>query len=175
MPLHRLIHPPRIALAPAVLAAGLAWAVAIAALATAGPLALRLFSPLPSPVQPPAAVDKVDVRTLAAALAQQPLFANQTFGSTAPHDDNDAIADIALIGVATGFAGGDAFALFERDGQSVAHRIGDTVAGNWQLLRILHDRVEVGVGPRRMALNLQTNGRHAATPRPATSETPQED
>lgn len=175
MSLRRLIHPPGIALAPASLVAGMAWTVAIAALATAALLAPRLFAQLPGPTQPAAVEDKGDVRTLVAALARQQLFANQSDGTAARADERRALADIVLVGVATGFAGGTAFAVFERDGRSVAHRAGDTVAGDWQLLRILSDRVELGAGEQRLDLPLHRSARMPPPPRSDAPDTLQED
>lgn len=175
MPFRRFITPPGAFNPRASFITGLAWAVAIAALAAAGALAPRLFVPLPKPAQSDATSEIVDPRALAATVVRSQLFADQDAYVEGNAGRPGEPSDIVLIGVATGFVGGTGFALFEHDGQSVSHRIGETVMQDWQLLRILADRVELGAGSQRLELTLHTSAQRPLSPRPDAPEPLEED
>ena len=175
MSFRRFITPPSASNVRASVITGLAWAIAIAALAATGLLAPRLMAPLPEPEHPTATGEIVDPRVLATAVAHSQLFSNQDSQADTNADHPGKPSDIALVGVATGFAGGTGFALFEHGGQSVSHRIGETVLRDWQLLRILPDRVELGAGSQRLELTLHTSAQRRLSPRPDAPEPLEED
>lgn|GEM_PF-3844569 len=159
MPLPRLFSPADAAKRPASLAVGLGWLLAIAALAWSGTSVTRLFATpsLPAAVEPE--TPTLSPAELASQLvATQGLFANQSALPAQMTSRSDAaLTSVHLIGVATGFSGGRAFALIEREGRSFGLGVGDPLddtLSDWRIASIHADRVELRAGERTHIVRL---------------------
>ncbi|TAH46057.1 MAG: hypothetical protein EYC67_09505 [Betaproteobacteria bacterium] len=175
MPTHR--SPPflRSGLTPTALAAGLAWAGALTVVACSGIAATRLFAPIPA-ARAAEAVAPADARTHAEDIVRAGLFAGPASHSGSDASNaGDALNHLQLTGVATGFAGGGAFALVSTDGRTATLRVGETLAGGWEVAAIQPDRLELRAGERRAELVLRRATVPTARPGPAPDTAARDD
>lgn len=135
--LARLRTSPLVSLAPA-------WLLALACMAGAGLAAARYFAPSPPAVARSGPDLDTDPIAAAERIAAAQLFADQSPpGSSTATERSAPAPTITLVGIATGFAGGSAFAMLGSDGTNRAVRLGEQVAAGHRLHRIFADRVEL--------------------------------
>lgn len=135
--LSRLRTAPLATLAPA-------WLLALVCMSGAGLAAARYLAP--TPPAPAHSSHDLDTDPIAAAerIAAAQLFAHQSPSASASAPERSAAEPaITLVGIATGFAGGSAFAMLGTDSTNRAVRLGEPVGAGHRLHRILADRVEL--------------------------------